>query len=63
MASKFEDKMNKLEDIVSKLEQEDVELDESLKLYKDGLSLSKELTKQLNAYKEEIEKIEKENEQ
>ena len=39
---KFEDQMKKLQDIVDKLEKEDVDLDESIHLYEEGLQLAKD---------------------
>ncbi len=59
---KFEDKMNRLEEIISNLDGEDVDLNESIKLYEEGLKLSKDLKKQLETFKEKIENINKENE-
>ena len=55
---KFEDKMNKLAQIVEKLDDENVGLDESIKLYEEGLKLSDELKKQLKGFEEKIEEIE-----
>lgn len=58
---KFEAKLKRLQEIVEKLESEDCDLDESIKLYEDGLKLSKELNQILNKYDEKLEKIQKEN--
>ena len=58
---KFENKMNRLEEIITNLDGEDVDLDESIKLYEEGLKLSKDLKKQLETFKEKIENINKEN--
>ena len=58
----FEQQMKKLQDIVDKLESGDVDLDTSIKLYEDGLKLSKELKKQLLVFEEKIEKLGQENE-
>jgi len=58
---KFEEKMNKLAQIVEKLDDESVDLDESIKLYESGLKLSKELKEQLNSFKDKIDEINKEN--
>lgn len=38
----FEEKMNKLDNIVKELENEDVSLEKSLELYKKGVELSRE---------------------
>ncbi|MBR0420323.1 MAG: exodeoxyribonuclease VII small subunit [Erysipelotrichaceae bacterium] len=53
----FEQQMKKLQDIVEKLEEGKVELDESIKLYEEGLKLSKELKKQLSVFEEKIDKL------
>ena len=58
----FEQQMKKLQDIVEKLESGDVDLDASIKLYEDGLKLSKELKKQLFVFEDKIEKLGQENE-
>ena len=58
----FEQQMKKLQDIVEKLESGDVDLDTSIKLYEDGLKLSKELKKQLLVFEDKIEKLGQENE-
>ena len=62
---RFEDRMNRLSEIVDMLDDENVDLDESLKLYEEGLKLSRSLKKQLESYKEKIDDISKvdENEQ
>ncbi len=56
---KFEEQMKKLQQIVEKLEKNDVELDDSIALYEEGLKLSRELKKQLSAFEEKIAKINK----
>lgn len=48
MAEKFEETINKLEDIVRKLENGDVTLDESLSLFEQGIKLSKSCQKMLD---------------
>lgn len=58
----FEQQMKKLQDIVEKLESGDADLDTSIKLYEDGLKLSKELKKQLLVFEDKIEKLGQENE-
>ena len=57
---KFEDKMQRLQEIVDLLDSSDIELDKSISLYKEGLELSKELKEQLSAYEEKIEELKKE---
>jgi len=44
----FEDNMKKLEDIVEKLESGDIKLDESIKLFEEGIKLTKLLQKTLD---------------
>ena len=56
---KFEDKMQRLQEIVDLLDSSDIELDKSISLYKEGLELSKELKEQLSAYEEKIEELKK----
>lgn len=58
----FESKMNKLKEITEKLDDEDTSLDESIKLYEEGLKLSKDLKDQLKSYEEKIENLGDENE-
>lgn len=50
----FEQLMKQLEEIVTKIESEEVGLDESISLYEEGLKLSEELKKQLNGFEERI---------
>ncbi len=58
---KFEDKMNRLADIVNKLDDDNTDLDTSIKLYEEGLKLSDELKQQLTSYEKKIDDISKEN--
>ena len=51
---KFEEQMKKLQEIVEKLERNDVELDESIALYEEGLKLSKSLKDQLSGFESKI---------
>ncbi len=51
---KFEEQMKKLQEIVEKLERNDVELDESIALYEEGLKLSKSLKGQLSVFESKI---------
>lgn len=55
---KFEEALEKLAEINEKLESEEISLDESIKLFKEGLELSKLCQKKLNEAKLEIEKAE-----
>ena len=55
----FEKKLDKLEEIISKLEDPSLELDQSAKLFEEGLSLSKELSAQLGEVKNKVELLKK----
>ena len=59
---KFEDQMKKLQDIVDNLEKEDIDLDESIHLYEEGLQLAKDLKKQLSVFEERIAELNKDEE-
>jgi len=52
----FEEALEKLAQINEKLEFEDISLDESVKLFKEGLELSRFCQKKLDEAKLEIEK-------
>ena len=54
--------MKKLQDIVDKLEKEDIDLDESIHLYEEGLQLAKDLKKQLSVFEERIAELNKDEE-
>lgn len=54
----FEEALEKLAEINEKLESEEISLDESVKLFKDGLELSRLCQKKLDEAKLEIQKIE-----
>lgn len=56
---KFEDAMKKLEGIIKKFETEQVDLDDSIKLFEDGMKLSAECSKKLNEVEKKIEFITK----
>ena len=55
---KFEEALEKLADINEKLESDEISLEDSVKLFKEGLELSKLCQKKLDEAKLEIEKIE-----
>ncbi|MBQ6335205.1 MAG: exodeoxyribonuclease VII small subunit [Erysipelotrichaceae bacterium] len=57
---KFEQQMKKLQDIVEKLERNDIELDESIALYEEGLKLSKQLKSQLEGFEKKIKELDQE---
>lgn len=52
---KFEDQLKRLEDIVGRMESGDLTLDESLKLYEEGVKLSQSCTKRLEEAQKRIE--------
>jgi len=52
---KFEDALNKLEKIVSKLEEGDIPLEESLKLYEEGIRLSRFCNQRLDEAEKRVE--------
>ena len=58
----FEEKMQRREEIINLLDSDKTSLDDSIKLYEEGLGLTKELEKQLKSFEEKIENIGKENE-
>jgi len=53
----FEDYLKKLEDIVKKLEEGDLSLDDSVKLYEEGMDISKICLKKLDNTKQKIEEL------
>lgn len=54
---KFEEALAKLSDINEKLSSDDVSLKESIKLFKEGVELTKLCQKKLDEAKQEIEQI------
>jgi exodeoxyribonuclease VII small subunit len=52
---KFEDALNKLEKIVSKLEDGDIPLEESLKLFEEGIRLSRFCNQKLDEAEKKVE--------
>ena len=55
---KFEEALNKLSEINEKLSAEDISLEDSVKLFKEGVELTKLCQKKLDDAKQEIEQIE-----
>ena len=55
---KFEEALNKLAEINEKLSEEDISLEDSVKLFKEGVELTKLCQKKLDDAKQEIEQIE-----
>lgn len=54
---KFEEALEKLAEINEKLESDEISLDDSIKLFKEGIELSKLCQKKIDEAKLEIEKI------
>jgi len=54
---KFEEAMQKLSDIVEKLEGAEGSLDEMIRLYEEGMTLVKSCERQLDAYEETITRL------
>ncbi len=55
----FEDALNQLEGIVKKLEKPDLPLEESIKLFEDGMSLSKICSEKLDQAQQRVEILQK----
>lgn len=53
----FKDKMNRLNEIVDKVENSILSLEESLKLYEEGMNLIKDLTYTLDDAEKKVEKL------
>lgn len=58
----FEDKLTKIDEILDRLNNQDINLQDSVNLYKDGVKLLKESRKILQDVKLEIEYIDKDEE-
>lgn len=60
----FEELLNKLESITSKLEKEDdISLDESMKLFEEGIDISKKCNKKIEEAEKKISILIKENDE
>lgn len=62
MKNNFESKMSRLDEIVRKLEDNDLPLDESIKLYQEGIELTSSCYNQLNEVEKQSIKILEESE-
>ncbi len=60
---KFEEKIKKLEQYVSELEKDDVDLDSAIKKYTEAMNIIKECDKELKNVENKIAKIVTENNQ
>ena len=59
MAEKFEDAMKKLEGIVEKMEKGDLPLNESLKLFEEGVKLTRFCSRELHKAERKVELLTK----
>lgn len=59
MKNSFEDKLNRLEEIVALLEEEQTDLDASVKLFEEGIALSKEMSGKLQEVKFKVNALKK----
>ncbi len=55
----FEKQLSRLEEIVEKLEEEQTDLDASVKLFEEGIVLSKELSQKLETVKFKVQELKK----
>ncbi|MCJ8276725.1 MAG: exodeoxyribonuclease VII small subunit [Bdellovibrionales bacterium] len=53
----FEKKLTRLEEIVQKMEAGELNLDDSLKLFEEGVKLSRECNKELNTAEQKVKKL------
>lgn len=54
---KFENKLGRLEEIVQKMESGELPLEESLKLFEEGVKLSRECNKELDSAEQKVKKL------
>ena len=62
MAEKFEDAMKKLEEIVGRMEKGEMPLNESLKLFEEGVKLTRFCSQELQKAEKKVELLTKDNE-
>ena len=53
----FEKKLTRLEEIVQKMESGEMSLDDSLKLFEEGVKLSKDCNSELNQAEQKVKKL------
>jgi exodeoxyribonuclease VII small subunit len=53
----FEKKLSRLEEVVEKMEDGDISLDESLKLFEEGVKLSKECNAELTQAEQKVKQL------
>lgn len=56
----FEEKMKQLEEMISRLESGSVPLQETVKLYEQGMTLYEDCDRELKAFEERLKKLEQE---
>lgn len=54
---KFQDAMNRLDEIVALLNNSSLELEEAMKYFEEGLALSKQCEKQLKAFEKKMDQL------
>ena len=59
----FEKQLSRLEEIVEQLESEQTDLDNAVKLFEEGIVLSKDLSKKLETVKFKVEELKKKGEE
>lgn len=59
----FEKQLSRLEEIVEKLEAENTDLDAAVKLFEEGMTLSKELSAKLETVKFKVQELKKQGAQ
>lgn len=53
----FEEELNRLKEIVSQIEEKDLSIDESVKLYEEGQKIIQVLKEELKKAEEKVEKV------
>lgn len=53
----FKDSMNRLDEIVSQLESKDLELENAITLFEEGLTLVKKCDEQLNTFEKKVNSL------
>lgn len=53
----FRDSMSKLDEIVNKLENNEIELEEAINLFEEGLKLVKRCDSQLNDFEKKVDEL------
>lgn len=53
----FEKKLNRLEEIVGKMEEGDLSLDDSLKFFEEGVKLSRQCHEQINKAEQKVQQL------